>query len=192
MKRLLAQSWWMLALRGLAAVVFGVIALAWPGITLLFLVALFAAYAIVSGIAALAGAWRNRSERGWWLALLLGIVSVAAGVIAIFYPAITALVLALVIGINAIFSGVLDVSMAIRLRKEIQGEWLLGLAGVLSILFGAFVAFFPGAGALALLWLIAVYAIAIGILLIILAFRVRRSGHDQEGIGSMEGRYQGR
>lgn len=173
MRQLLSRSWWTLALRGAAAVIFGILALAWPGVTLLFVVALFAAYAIVAGAAALAGALRNRGEQGWWLVLLLGIVSLAAGVVAIFYPGITALALVLVIGVNAIFSGALDVSMAVRLRREIHGEWLLALAGVLSILFGAFVVIFPGAGAFALLWLIGVYAIATGVLLLLLAFRVR-------------------
>ena len=178
MRQLLSLSWWMLALRGLAAVIFGILALAWPGATLIVVVALFAGYAIVGGGAAVVGALQNRSDRGWWLALLLGLVSLAAGILAIFYPGITALALVLVIGVNAIFSGVLDVAMAIRLRREIQGEWLLALAGVLSILFGAFVIIFPGAGALALLWLIAVYAIALGVLLIVAGFRLRSSRRD--------------
>jgi uncharacterized membrane protein HdeD (DUF308 family) len=168
----------MLALHGAAAVIFGVLALAWPAVTLLFVVALFAAYAILSGGAAIVSALQNRSERGWWLPLILGLVSVAAGLIAIFYPGLTALVLVLVIGINALFTGVLELVMAVRLRKEIEGEWLLGFAGVLSILFGAFLVIFPGAGALALLWLIAAYAIVIGVLLIIAGLRLRARGRD--------------
>ena len=178
MRKALSSSWWWLVVRGLAAIVFGILAIAWPAITLLFLIALFAAYAIVTGGVATIGALNNRDDRGWWLALLLGIISVAAGVIAIFYPGITALALIIVIGVNAIFSGVLDIAMAIRLRKEIQGEWLLGLAGLLSILFGAFVIILPGAGALALVWLISVYAIATGILFIILGFKLRSSRHE--------------
>ena len=178
MRQLLARSWWMLALQGAAAVMFGVLALAWPAVTLLFVVALFAAYAILSGGAAIVSALQNRVERGWWLPLILGLVSVAAGLIAIFYPGLTALVLVLVIGINALFTGVLELVMAVRLRKEIEGEWLLGFAGVLSILFGAFLVIFPGAGALALLWLIAAYDIVIGVLLIIAGFRLRARGRD--------------
>lgn len=169
----------MLGLRGLAAVIFGILCLAWPGATLIVVVALFAAYAIVSGGAAVVGALQNRSDRGWWLALVLGLVSLAAGILAIFYPGITALALVLVMGVNAIFSSVLDVSMAVRLRREIQGEWLLALAGILSILFGAFVVIFPGAGALALLWLIGVYAMALGVLLIVAAFRLRSTDRDE-------------
>lgn len=173
MRTLLSNSWWMLLVRGLAALIFGILALAWPGVTLLVVMALFAAYALVSGAGELIGALQNRKEPGWWLVLLLGLVSMAAGVIAIVYPGLTALVLAIVIGVNAIFSGVLEVTMAIRLHKEIRNEWLLALAGILSILFGAFVLVSPGAGVLALLWLIAVYAIATGVLFIVLAFRVR-------------------
>lgn len=167
-------------LRGVAALAFGVLAIAWPGLTLLLLVALFAAYAIISGIAALAGALRCRDSAGWWLAALLGVVSVAAGVIAILYPGITLLVLVLLMGINAIFAGVLDIAMAFRLRREIRGEWLLGLAGVVSILFGALVLALPGAGALALVWLIAFYAIALGVLLIALGLRMRSTPRTAE------------
>jgi uncharacterized membrane protein HdeD (DUF308 family) len=163
----------MLVLRGAAALAFGILALIWPAITLVFVVALFAAYAIAGGVAALAVAWHNHGESGWWLVLLLGLVSVAAGIVAVFYPGLTALVLVLVIGFNAIFSGVLDVSMAIRLRKEIEGEWLLALAGIASVIFGALVVIFPGAGALALLWLIAAYAIGTGVLLLWLGLRLR-------------------
>lgn len=185
MNRLLSDSWWMLVLRGAAALIFGVLALVWPGVTLVLLIALFAAYVLVTGIAALAGAFRNRGNEGWGLVLLLGLVSIAAGVIAVIYPAITALVLVLLIGFNAIFQGVLDIAMAIRLRKEIPNEWLLGLAGVLSIVFGAIVIIFPGAGALALIWLIAAYAIAIGLLFMIFGFRVRswvkRDAHPPHG-----------
>ena len=136
------------------------------------LVALFAAYAVVSGVVSLVGAVQNRTQPGWWLVLLLAAFTLAAGVITIFYPRVTAIILVLVIGFNAILAGVLQISMAIRLRAEIRGEWLLALAGVASILFGAFVVIFPGAGALALVWLIALHAIVVGALLA-LALRLR-------------------
>jgi uncharacterized membrane protein HdeD (DUF308 family) len=173
MKQVLAQSWWVLALRGACALIFGVLALAWPGVTLLLLVALFAAYAIISGVAALVGSLRTRNQRGWWLLFLLGLVSVAAGVLAVVYPGITALALVLLMGANAIVIGALEIWMAVRLRAEVRGEWLLGLAGFVSILFGVFVMIFPGAGALALVWLIAVQAIVSGLLWLTLAFRIR-------------------
>jgi uncharacterized membrane protein HdeD (DUF308 family) len=175
MRQLLANSWWILALRGAAALLFGILALIWPGITLLFLVALFAAYALISGAVALVGAIRNRTDKGWWLVLLLGVAGLAAGVLAILYPAITALVLVLLMGANAIVSGALEIAMAVRLRNEIEGkgEWLLGIAGFVSVVFGVLVLLFPGAGALAMVWLISVYAMTIGILLLIAAFRLR-------------------
>jgi len=184
MKELLARSWWMLALQGLVALLFGVLAVLWPGLTLLWLVALFAAYAIISGGAALYGAVKNRTmDRGWWLILLLGLVSVAAGVLAIFYPGLTALALVLLMGANALITGVLQIVVAIRLRKMVGNEWLLVLTGVASIVFGVVVLVFPGAGALALVWLISFYAVLSGILLLSLAFRVKGWGSKDSGLG---------
>jgi uncharacterized membrane protein HdeD (DUF308 family) len=171
----LSRNWWMFALRGAIAVAFGVLALAWPGMTLLWLVALFAAFALIGGVASAVGAVRNRrGDEHWWLALLLGLVSIGAGVIAIIHPGLTALVLVLLMGANAIATGVLDIAIAIRLRKLIRGEWLLILAGLVSIVFGVLVFLFPAAGALALVWLISAYAIASGILLFIVGWRLRR------------------
>ena len=184
MKELLARSWWMLALQGLVALLFGVLAVLWPGLTLLWLMALFAAYAIISGGAALYGAVKNRTmDRGWWLILLLGLVSVAAGVLAIFYPGLTALALVLLMGANALITGVLQIAVAIRLRKMVGNEWLLVLTGVASIVFGVVVLVFPGAGALALVWLISFYAVLSGILLLSLAFRVKGWGSKDSGLG---------
>ena len=171
----LAHPWWVLVLRGAAALVFGVLALAWPGITLLVLVALFAAYALISGVAAVAGAIRARAtDQRWWQGLLLGLVSVAAGVLAVFMPAITALALVLLMGANALVTGVLEIVLAVRLRRQLRREWLFALAGLLSVVFGALVLLFPGPGALALVWLIAVWAMAIGILLIAAGFSLRK------------------
>jgi len=174
MERLLSRSWWALALQGLCALLFGVLALALPGLTLLMLAVLFAAYAVVSGAAAIVSALKNQGEKGWWLWYALGLASIAAGVLALVHTGLTALLLVLIMGVNAILNGVLELSMAFRLRKEIRGEWLLGLAGVVSIVFGAFVLLFPGAGALALVWLISFYAIASGLLLLALAWRAHR------------------
>jgi uncharacterized membrane protein HdeD (DUF308 family) len=171
----LSRNWWMFALRGVVAIAFGVLALAWPALTLLGLVALFAAFALLNGAASVVGALQNRSgDEHWWLALLLGLVSLGAGVIAIVSPGLTALVLVLLMAANAIVTGVLDIALAIRLRRAIRGEWVLILAGVVSIVFGVLVFLFPGAGALALVWLISVYAIASGILLLAAAWRLRR------------------
>ena len=174
MHELLLRTWWVLALRGAIALLFGVLALVWPGLTLLWLVALFAAYALLGGVASVLGAVRHRhSDEKWWLIFLLGLVSMAAAVSAIVYPGLTALVLVLMMGANALLTGVLDLAVAIRLRQAIRGKWLLILSGIASIVFGVWVFLFPGAGALALVWLISVHAIVTGVLLLALAFRVR-------------------
>src|SRR5258708_33238527 len=118
MAKLIGQVWWMFAWRGAVALLFGVLALAWPGLTLLWLVALFAAYARIGGSRSVVGAVRFRkTDDHWWLALLLGLASLGAGLIAIFHPDLTALVLVLLMGANAIVTGVLDIAIAIRLRK---------------------------------------------------------------------------
>jgi uncharacterized membrane protein HdeD (DUF308 family) len=169
-----ARSWWVLALRGIFAILFGVLALAWPQLTLLTLVALFAAYALLSGITSVVGALRNRKkDDDWWLSLLIGLVSIGAAVIAMVNPALTTLVFVLVIGANALVTGVLDIVAAVRLRREIEGEWLIALSGLASVAFGAIVFLFPEAGALAMLWLISMYAVVTGALLLAGAFRAR-------------------
>lgn len=174
MKELLVDAWWMLALRGAAALLFGVLALLWPGITLLVLIALFAAYALIGGGAALVAAFKLRKRHGdWWLLLLLGLVGLATGAISVLYPGLTALALILLMGANALVSGVFEIIGAIRLRKSLRNEWLLILAGGLSVVFGLLVLIFPGLGALALVWMIGAYAILHGVLLLALAWRAR-------------------
>jgi uncharacterized membrane protein HdeD (DUF308 family) len=174
MENFFARSWWVLALRGAFGILFGALALMWPQLTLLTLVALFAAYALLNGITAIAGSIRNRKkDDDWWVMLLLGIVSAGAGIVALVNPAVTALVLVLVIGANALVTGVLDIVAAIRLRKSIGGEWSLALSGLASIAFGAIVFLAPGAGALAMAWLISLYAFVTGALLLVVAFRAR-------------------
>jgi uncharacterized membrane protein HdeD (DUF308 family) len=174
MDEVISRTWWVLALQGLCALVFGILALLWPGITLLWLVVLFAAYSLIAGAATVVGAVNNRkSKEYWWLLLLLGLVSIAAGVISVLHPDLTALVLVLLMGANALVGGVLQIVIAVQLRKVIEGEWLMVAAGIVSITFGILVFLFPGAGALAMVWLISVYAIATGILLLAVALRVR-------------------
>lgn len=169
------QSWWIFAIRGVIAIAFGVAALAWPGFTLLWLVALFAAYALLVGVATVVGAvkWRD-SDALWWQVLILGLICIGVGALAIAYPDATVVALVILFGINALITGVLDVFVAMRLRRHISGEWLLLLSGVFSIAFGMMVVLFPtGAGALALVWLMGCYALVIGVLFLVLAFRVR-------------------
>jgi len=173
--RLPDPPWWVLALRGLAALLFGVLALAWPDATLIVLVALFAAYALLSGAAAVIGAARSPGGRGGWrLTLLLGLASIATGALAMIYPEITMHLLVLLMGIHAVLTGALDVALAIRLRKVVEGEGLLALSGVVSMVFGALVIAQPALGAMALVWLVSLYATVTGVLLLALAWREHR------------------
>ncbi len=166
--------WWMLALRGVVAVLFGVAAVLWPEITLLWLAVLFAAFAIVAGAVSIAAAvTQRRTEQDWWLTLMLGLVGVGAGAIALLHPHLSALVLVLLIGAYMLMSGVLDIALAVQLRKTIRREWLLIMNGILAVVFGVLVFLFPAAGALALVWLISAYAIITGALFLTLAFRAR-------------------
>jgi uncharacterized membrane protein HdeD (DUF308 family) len=172
----LTRHWWVLAVRGALAVLFGLLALIWPGITVLALVLLFGAYALVDGVMALYTALFDRGRtggRGGWL-VLEGVAGVLAAIGAFVWPGITALVLLYLIAAWALVTGVAEILAAIRLRREIEGEWLMILSGALSILFGLLAFLFPGAGALAVVWLIATYAIAFGVVMVILAFRLRR------------------
>lgn len=170
----LKQGWWLLVLRGVIAVLFGVLAFAMPGITLVALVYLFGAYALVDGIFMLMVAVKApKGAPGMGTIVLLGLLGIAAGIVAFAYPGITALSLVSVIAFWAILTGVFAIAAAIRLRKELTNEWLLILSGILSVAFGVLAIMRPGAGALSILWLIGSYAIAFGIMILILAFRVK-------------------
>jgi uncharacterized membrane protein HdeD (DUF308 family) len=168
------QHWWTLVLRGVIGILFGVLAIIWPGITWLVLAMLFGAYSLVDGIFALIAAITGHSETNrWWALLLHGIVGIMIGLVTFFSPGLTALALIYLIGFWAIATGVFEIFTAIRLREHISGEVLLGISGLFSIIFGAAVLLMPLAGILATVWLIAVYAIVFGALLIALGFEVR-------------------
>lgn len=173
---IIASDWRSLAIRGAAAVLFGLVALVWPDITLLALVLLWGAYALVDGLATLWAVARGgpevRGQRG--LLALSGIASVAAGVLTFVWPGITALVLLFIIAAWALVTGVLEIVAGIRLRREINDEWRWILSGALSILFAAVLVITPGAGALAITWLIAWFAVFYGALLIKLAWDARK------------------
>jgi uncharacterized membrane protein HdeD (DUF308 family) len=172
----LAKSWWLLLLRGIAAIAFGFLAFAWPGLTLLTLTLLWGAYAVSDGILAL---WAAVAAKGgdiglrWWLALA-GIVSCVAGVMTFFWPGMTTLVLLMFMASWAIIIGALQIWGAIELREEPKGEWLLALNGLLSIAFGVIMFAQPGAGALAVAWMIGCFAILAGCLYIALALRLKK------------------
>jgi uncharacterized membrane protein HdeD (DUF308 family) len=173
-EKTVGRYWWILALRGLVAIIFGILAFVLPKITLLTLVYLFGIYALMNGILALVHAFSAPKGYPRFGAMIFsGIISIAAGVIAFMWPGITALSLVLLIAAWAIVSGISEIAMAIRLRHFIRHEWLMALAGVVSVLLGVAILLQPAAGALALLWWIGGFAIAFGILLVALAFRVR-------------------
>jgi uncharacterized membrane protein HdeD (DUF308 family) len=170
----LLQSWWMPAARGAVAIAFGVLALIWPGLTLLGLVALFSAYALITGAISIVAAVRNRKrDDQWWLMLIVGLVGVGAGIIAMIHAEMTTLVLVLIVAANALVTGVLDIALAIRLRKTLRDEWLYVLNGIAAIIFGVVAFLFPTAGALAIVWMISLYAVVTGVLLVAAAFRLR-------------------
>jgi uncharacterized membrane protein HdeD (DUF308 family) len=178
MFEMLARYWWVVLLRGLAAIAFAILAFVWPGITLASLILLFGAFALVDGIFSLIGAIAGRREdEAWWIGVLRGVIGIGIGVLTFVNPAITALALVLYIAAWALASGILEIAAAIRLRKEIEGEWLLALAGVLSIAFAGLLLWAPGAGALALLWWIAAWALVLGVVLVFEAFKLRGLRH---------------
>lgn len=171
----LSENWWLFLLRGLAAIVFGILAVLWPQITVLSLILIYGAFALADGVFALGAAIFGKAARAprWWLALI-GLSGIAIGVMTFVWPIITALVLLAFISAWAILTGVLQIVGAIQLRKEIDNEWMLILGGALSVLFGIVLVVAPGAGAIALIWVIAFYAVLFGVLQVAFAFRLRR------------------
>jgi uncharacterized membrane protein HdeD (DUF308 family) len=170
----LANNWWLLLLRGIAGVSFGILTFVWPGMTLLTLVLLYGVFAVVDGALAVAAAMVGGASRPRSWLLLVGLLGITLGTLTLAWPDVIALVLLLFIAGWAIGTGVLQIVGAIRLRKEINNEWLLIATGVLSIVFGLVLAAQPGVGALALLFTIGTFAIVYGSLLIVLAFKLRR------------------
>jgi uncharacterized membrane protein HdeD (DUF308 family) len=183
MLTMLSKNWWVVALRGAISIVFGILLLLFPPLVITSMVLFFGAYALVDGVSAIFTAVQNRNQARWWYTLLEGIIGVIAGILVFAYPlfaTITAVYFVLyVVAFWAILGGIFQIMQAIELRKEIEGEIWLGLSGLLSLLFGVFLIFAPGAGILALLTIIAAYAIAFGVMLIILGFRLR--GHGSQG-----------
>ena len=176
----LARHWWVIGLRGLAAILFGMLAFVWPGMTLAVLVLLFGAYALVDGVLTLIAAFRGGVQHRIVM-LVEGVVSVLAGLAAFVWPGLTALVLLYIIAFWAIVTGVLEIVAAIRVRRAISNELGLVIGGILSVVFGVVLLIAPGAGALAVIFLIGAYAVVFGIALLGLAWRLRE--HHQIAIG---------
>lgn len=165
----LASNWWLLLIRGILAVLFGLMAFAWPALTLVTLVLLYGAYALVDGLTAI---WVGAKSRAWAL-LLFGLLGVIVGIYTLFFPGVTAIVLLYLIAAWAFVRGIFEIVTAIQLRKEISNEWVLIISGIISIIFGVVLIANPGAGALAMVLVIGAFALVFGVIMIILAFRVR-------------------
>jgi uncharacterized membrane protein HdeD (DUF308 family) len=171
------KNWWLWIIRGVLAILFGLLAFAIPGITLVSLALVYGVYAFADGLTSL---WVGASSRVWSL-VLIGILGIAVGIYTFFFPGITAFALLYLIAAWAIVRGIFEIISAIRLRKEITNEWWLVLSGAISIIFGAALFVNPGAGAVAMVWVIGIYAIVFGIMMIVLAFRLhglRRGGGE--------------
>ena len=167
--RTMSDHWWVVLLRGILGILFGVMAYTWPGLTVIILVTIWGAYAFVDGIVELVAGIRGK----WGSLILLGVLGIAAGIIAFLRPGLTALALLWVLAFWAIIAGIMQISAAIRLRKEVQGEWLWILSGILTIALGVLFLARPGEGILSVTWLIATLAIVWGILLVMLSFKLK-------------------
>ena len=176
----LSGNWWILVIRGAAAVIFGILTFISPMTSLAVLVLFWGAYVLVDGVFAIIAVFKGSHASGfpWWM-LIMGVVSIIAGIYTFMAPAITAIALLYVIGAVAIVRGVMEISAAIRLRKEIDNEWLLILAGVASLVFGVLLFVFPGAGALALILYIGAMAIVVGVIETVLGIKLRSRAHPQ-------------
>jgi uncharacterized membrane protein HdeD (DUF308 family) len=177
----LAPSWGWILFRGILAILFGIVAFGWPLITLKVLVLLFGAYALVDGVSAIIAAIRGGAlVPRWWL-VVEGLLGIGAGLAVLFWTGLSALALLIFMGVTAIMRGIFEIVGAIVLRKEISNEWMLALSGLASLGFGLIMVFRPGTGAIAMIWVIATYAVAFGLLLIAFAFRLRKHAHAHTG-----------
>jgi uncharacterized membrane protein HdeD (DUF308 family) len=171
----IGRHWGWVALRGVVAILFGLMAMFMPAITLSALVLVWGAFALADGVLALVAGVRIRDGgKPLWALIVVGLLGIAAGIDTFLWPGLTALILLYIIAIWALVSGVFQIIAAIRFRKEIRNEWLLGLSGLVSVLFGGMLIMQPGAGALALVWVIGIYAVFFGILLLVFSFRLRQ------------------
>jgi uncharacterized membrane protein HdeD (DUF308 family) len=170
----LARNWWLILLRGICAIIFGVLTFLWPGLTLVTLILLYGVFALFDGGLAIGAALMGGAPAPrWWLALV-GLLGIAAGIVTLSWPGLTGLVLLYFIAGWAIASGIFEIVGAIWVRKEIDDEWMLIASGVLAVLFGVLTIMFPGAGALGLAFAIGVFAILYGILLVGFSLRLRK------------------
>lgn len=177
----LSRDWWHFAVRGVLAIVFGILALIWPKSAITALVLLFGAFVLVDGIIAVVSGIKLREYfKYWWALLLEGLTGIVIAVLTFVWPDVTALVLLYFIAAWAILTGIFEIVAALELRHVVPGEWATFLAGVLSVILGVMLFVYPSAGAVGMVWAIGLYAIAAGITEIIVAFRLRGLGQKLE------------
>lgn len=179
MIELFTKRWWVFLLRGLVAIAFGFLAVIWPSITLQVLLILFGVFVLLDGVFSLiAGVVAIGSDKRWWAMVFSGLLGIAIGLLTLLWPGITGVVLLYFIGAWAVVIGIMDILIAVQLRREIEGEWMMIIDGVFSLVIGILFFVFPKEGALALVWLIGLFVIAIGIIFLILALRLRKLGSE--------------
>lgn len=173
----LTRNWWAFALQGILAIIFGILAIVQPGITLEALILLFAIWAILDGVLALiSSVGAAEAREPWWPLVLTGLLGIGAGLVTLKWPDVTALALLALIAVWSVLRGVLQIAASIRLRQEIQGEGWLFLSGAASVIFGTLLIVYPGSGVLAVVWLIGIYAIVFGVSVVMLSLRLRGRG----------------
>ncbi len=177
-----SRSWWLFVSRGIVAVLFGLAAIVFPGITLNLLVLLVGAFFFADGVLAIVSSLGTRQVAGrWWISLLEGGAGVLIGILAIIWPGTTLVAMVYLIAAWALVTGIFEIAAAVHLRQVITGEWFLGLGGIISVLFGFLLFASPGTGALTLVWILGAYAIFFGILLLLLGFKLKKLLHSERG-----------
>lgn len=169
----LARTWWLPLVRGIVAILFGILALIWPAITLLVLVTFFGAWVLVDGIFSIFSAFRRGARSRVW-AVVVGVIGILAGFAALTWPGITSLALLYVVAFWAILTGLAEIVDGIQLRKVIENEWTLILGGALSVVFGVLLLIWPAAGLLSIVWLLGIFAVLYGIALVALSIRLKK------------------
>lgn len=170
----LSKNWWIFVVRGLFAIIFGLLALIWPSLTLFALVLFFGAYVLADGVFQVYSAISRREDFDrWWLLLLEGLFGIIFGILTFAWPGITSFVLLILIASWAFITGLLEIAAAIQLRKEIENEWLLAFSGIISIALGFLMIIWPATSALAFAFMVGIYAVMFGVALIVLGFRLK-------------------
>lgn len=177
-----SRNWWVFLIGGIASIVFGILAFINPGVALLVLAMFFAAFVLVDGAVNIWGAVTNREADGWWIMLLLGIAGVVVGGYALMVPPVSMLALLYVVAFIAMFMGLTAIYLGWKIRAEVEGEWVLIIAGIMSVLFALLMIFRPGIGGVSFVYLIATWAILIGALRISFAFKIRKVGNRVESV----------